>query len=53
MYISDDIKWERRCELEEKNLECIWIEMIQEKSKYTTRNYLQIPGWDEILAKIF
>jgi hypothetical protein len=33
MYISDRIKWKRRLDLESDNLEGIWIEILQNKSK--------------------
>ena len=33
IYISNRIKWKRRNDLEHENIECLWIEIIQEKAK--------------------
>ena len=35
MYIASDLKWIRRNDLEKSELECIWIEIILEKSRNT------------------
>ena len=32
-YISNNIKWERRQDLEDKNIECLWLEIFPPKTK--------------------
>ena len=32
-YISNNIKWERREDLEDKNIECLWLEIFPPKTK--------------------
>eukprot|EP00794_Sanderia_malayensis_P006429 gene6429-7160_t len=33
MYLSDDIKWKRRVDLEKEEIECIWVEVELFKAK--------------------
>ena len=33
MYLSDDLKWKRRTDLETDEIECIWVEVDIFKSK--------------------
>ena len=35
MYLSDDLKWKRRTDLETDEIECIWVEVDIFKSKFS------------------
>ena len=54
IYISADLNWKRRDDLEHDEVECIWIEIFQEKSKsFILGCMYRPPASSEYLSKYF
>ena len=58
MYVKDEIKSERRYDLESVNIECVWLEIFQQNSKsflvgIMYRHPNETVWWNELFADQF